>query len=455
MAETTINLLELQQQIRFALEDKLDTHYWVVAEISELNVTYKGHCYLSLIQKDEKHDRILARARGIIWAMKYRMLSAYFESQSKERLKAGLKVLIKVRVDYHEQYGLSLQIGDIDPTYTLGDVEKRRKEIIARLENAGITEMNKTLDLPLVIRKIAVISSDTAAGFGDFVAQMESNSYHYAFQIQLFRAAMQGEDTENTVITALESIYEAGSEFDLVVIIRGGGAKTDLSWFDNYEIASHVAQFPIPVFSGIGHERDASVTDMVAHTHLKTPTAVAEAIISHNRGFEESLDTELENLLSGLRQYLNTKNDGLNRLSRQFTPAVKSHLNQQNQKLEFLNTRLQRADHSFIRNKHQQVNQLIYTLSTANTFSLHQEIKACDNLEQKLRQSLSHAFVREQHKLERLADKLHANDPARLLEKGFSLTSKDGKPVTSAKELRKGNTIKTRFKDGSIESEVK
>ncbi|MFP4663883.1 MAG: exodeoxyribonuclease VII large subunit [Bacteroidales bacterium] len=454
MSEERLSLLELQKHIKWQLETGLESHYWIVAEISDFNVNYKGHCYLSLVQKDKNSDKILAKARGIIWAMRYRMLSAYFESQTRESLKSGLKILVKVRVNYHEQYGLSLQIFDIDPTYTLGDVEKRRKEIIAKLEEAGIMHMNKTLELPPVFYRIAIISSDTAAGFGDFIAQMETNKYHYAFRMQLFRAAMQGEDTEASVITALEQIFNADTAFDLVVIIRGGGARTDLSWFDNYNIASHIAQFPIPVFSGIGHERDASVTDMVAHSHIKTPTAVAEAIISHNRGFEENLDNDLDNLLTGVRQYLRNKSEELSSISKALIPGIKTHLSRQNQQLDFFGHRLQRAGFNMIQSRQQSISQLVYKLSVADRHLLQNNQKATDKLNDRLIQGIKQNFLRENHKLERIEDKLNANDPHRLLEKGFTLTSLDGKPLTSAKQVNKGRIIKTRFKDGNIESEV-
>ncbi len=455
MAENALSLLELQKRIKITVEDHLDTHYWVVAEISELNVSYKGHCYMNLVQKDKENDNILAKIRTIIWANNYRMLSIYFKSQTREVLRAGLKVMFKVRVNYHERYSMSLQVIDIDPTYTMGDVEKRRKEIIAKLENAGIIEMNKTLHLPLVIHNIAVISSDTAAGFGDFIAQMETNTKHYAFGIELFRAAMQGEDTEISVVNALEAIFDSDTDFDVVVIIRGGGAKTDLSWFDNYNIASHVAQFPIPVFSGIGHERDASVTDMVAHIHLKTPTAVAETIINHNRGFEESIDQELENLLSVVRHYLNDKQQQLNRISGNFIPLVKGHINRQNQSLHLLFNKLYSSNHHFLQKNEQQLSHMSYKLSSACKTGINIHKERTDKLFRELKQQYSRVMVHEKYRLERYEDKVRAEDPIRLLEKGFSLTSKNGKPVKSVKKVKKRDIINTKFKDGDIESEVR
>ncbi len=455
MAEQALSLLELQREIKSAVELNLDTHYWVVGEISDININYKGHCYMNLVQKDEHSDNILAKTRTIIWANHYRMLSSYFKSQTKKSLRAGLKVMFKVRVNYHEQYGLSLQAVDVDPTYTMGDVEKRRREIIAKLEEAGVTDMNKTIDLPLVIHNIAVISSDTAAGFGDFVAQMETNPKHYAFNIELFRAAMQGEDTEKSVVNALEAIFNSDTDFDVVVIIRGGGAKPDLSWFDNYNIAAHVAQFPVPVFSGIGHERDASVTDMVAHTHLKTPTAVAEMIINHNRGFEESIDQELEILLSVLRQYLNDKKQHLNTISKNFIPLVNAHINEQERTLQLMYNKLYSKNHHVLHSNKQKIDHLSYQLSTTCKTHINLHKEHTNRLTGELKNTYKGVMVHEKYRLERYQDKIEAENPVRLLEKGFSMTSKNGKPVNSVKEVKKGDIISTTFRDGDIDSEVR
>ncbi|MGC9331845.1 MAG: exodeoxyribonuclease VII large subunit [Bacteroidales bacterium] len=454
MAEQALSLLDLQKKIKSAVEKQLDAYYWVVGEISDMAVNYKGHCYMNLVQKDEDTDHILAKIRTIIWANHFRMLSTYFKSQAKETLNNGFKVMFKVRVNYHVQYGLSLQVVDIDPTYTIGDVEKRRKEIIAQLEQAGITDMNKMLDLPLVIHNIAVISSDTAAGFGDFVAQMETNPEHYAFNIELFRAAMQGEDTEQSVVQALKAIFDADTLFDVVVIIRGGGDKTDLSWFDNYNIASHVAQFPVPVFSGIGHERDKSVTDMVAHTHLKTPTAVAETIINHNRGFEEGIDRELETLLRAVRQYMDDKKQRLNMISRNFIPLVKTHINDQENALQYLYNKLYSQNHQVLNSHKQKLDHLSYQLSSACKTGINLHKEHTNKLYSELKTQCKDVLTREQHRMERYQDKIHAEDPIRLLNKGYSMTSKNGKLVKYASQLIKGDVINTKFKDGDVDSEV-
>ncbi len=454
MAEQAISLFELQNNIQGAIRKNLDMHYWVIAEISELNVNYRGHCYLSLVEKDKKGDNVKAKARAIIWASRYRMLSAYFQSGSGESMKAGIKVMVKVTVDYHELYGLSLQIIDIDPTYTLGDIERRRREIIQQLEDAGIIDMNKTLPIPLLIQNIAVISSDTAAGFGDFVAQIETNSKHYDFKIHLYRAAMQGIDTQKSVIKALEDIYNSDTDYDVVVIIRGGGSRTDLAAFDNYEIASNIAQFPIPVLSGIGHERDASVVDMVAFKHLKTPTAVAEFIIEHTEGIEESLDYELDRLLNVTSLYIENEENKLNRLNSIFIPTVKQALANQSNQLNLLANRLHRSIRGSLVAKASWVNQLEYQIRS-NLNALFKSEK--NNLSNQLNQlqAANKNFINVQNiQLDKLEQTIQANDPKRLLQKGYSLTTKNGKRLDSVASVKKGETIKTWFKDGTVDSEI-
>ena len=284
----SISLSELNELVKDTVKESFPSKYNIIAEISEFNES-RGHAYLELIEKNED-DQLKAKARATIWASTYRMLKPYFETTTGHYLQAGLKILIVVTLEFHEIYGFSLNIKDIDPTYTIGDIEQKRLAIIKKLEDEGVLEMNKELEFPLVPQRIAVISSETAAGFGDFSDQLSKNSYGFSFEVKLFQSVMQGEETEQSIIEALEKIYETINDFDIVVIIRGGGSKSDLSWFDSYEIAVNIAQFPVPVITGIGHERDESVADMVAHTCLKTPTAAAEFIINELVRFQTYLN---------------------------------------------------------------------------------------------------------------------------------------------------------------------
>ena len=281
------SLFELNNLIKESLSSQLEPNYWVIAEIAELRVNARGHCYIELVEK--KEEEILAKSRAVIWSYTYRNLSAWFEKMSGETLRSGLKVLVSLSVQFHEVYGLSLQIKDIDPQYTLGERARKKNEVINQLKEDGVFDMNRQLMLPAVPQRLAIISSPTAAGFGDFINQIDHNSDTYHFHHQLFTASMQGNEAAETIISSLQQIHEQIDNFDVVIIIRGGGAQVDLDCFDDYELASHVAQFPIPVLTGIGHERDETITDLVAHTRLKTPTAVAEFLLSGLRSFEDRI----------------------------------------------------------------------------------------------------------------------------------------------------------------------
>ena len=274
-----LSLAELQLIIRDSLYIALPDMYWVIAEISEIKENFAGHCYLELIEKQSDDKNIKARVKAIIWSSRYRFLKSFFENVTGETLKEGLKILVKTKIEYHEVYGLSLVITDIDPAFSIGELAVKRQQIINRLEQDGIFNMNKELIFPFLPQRIAVITSKNAAGYTDFINHLTNNSYGYSFLTTLVDAAMQGEETEHGVISALDKIAENSEKFDIVVIIRGGGSQTDLSWFDNYNIAYHITQFPLPVLTGIGHDKDLSVTDMVAHRSLKTPTAVADFIV--------------------------------------------------------------------------------------------------------------------------------------------------------------------------------
>ncbi|MBR5138213.1 MAG: exodeoxyribonuclease VII large subunit [Alistipes sp.] len=272
-----ITLSELQRRIKQAVEGALPLPVWVVAEVAELKVNYSGHCYLELVEKSEPSKggapTPRAQLRAVIWRAQYAMLSAYFEAETGSRLAAGMKILAKVLVSYHELYGLSLQITDLDASFTLGEVERQKQMTIAQLQSDGVWDMNREQTMPLLTQRIAVVSSAAAAGYRDFCNELKQGGY--AFVTTLFDAVVQGQAAEESLCRALQQVAERVDEFDAVVIIRGGGSASDLSCFNSYRLCSYVAQFPLPVITGIGHDKDTSVADMVAHTPLKTPTAVA------------------------------------------------------------------------------------------------------------------------------------------------------------------------------------
>ena len=283
-------LFELNRRIGQTLHAEFAAPVWVCAEISEVRENLGGHCYLELIERDENNDQMIAKAKATIWSFTYKMLKPYFEQQTGQTLSAGMKILISVTVEFHEVYGFSLNIKDIDPTYSVGDIARRRLQIANRLREDGIFDMNRELEIPLAPQRIAVISSPTAAGYGDFVNQLENNRRGFHFYCKLFPAVMQGEQTEKSVIAALDKIHNYIDVFDVVVIIRGGGATADLSAFDSYDLAYHCAQFPLPVIAGIGHQRDETILDLVSHTSVKTPTAAAEMLIASISEVADFLD---------------------------------------------------------------------------------------------------------------------------------------------------------------------
>ena len=286
----TYSLSELCSLISDTLQKGMHYTYWVRAEIVNMNIR-EGHCYFELAEKQEGSSLFAAKTRAVCWQNVYSMLSSFFSMESGETLHAGLRVLLEVEVCFHAVYGLSLNIVGIDPAYTQGNLQKQKEETILRLQKEGVMGMQQLLALPSLVRRIAVVSSPDAAGYGDFYDQLTSNSFGFVYKIQLFPAIMQGDKSSRSVIAALEAVYDKNDSFDAVVVIRGGGANTDLSCFDDYLLAATCAQFPLPVITGIGHQRDVSVLDRVAHKALKTPTAVAEFLIDRLAGQAEIINS--------------------------------------------------------------------------------------------------------------------------------------------------------------------
>ncbi|MCF6358931.1 MAG: exodeoxyribonuclease VII large subunit, partial [Draconibacterium sp.] len=334
-----LTLLQLNESIKDTLSDVFPTTVWVVAEVSEMKENRTGHCYLELIEKEG--NSIIARSRATIWSYTFRMLKPYFETSTGQQFSEGIKILVQVTVEYHPVYGLSLNIKDIDPIYTVGDMALQRKEIINRLQTEGIFDMNKELELPLVPQKIAIISSATAAGFQDFMNQLNTNEFEFKFYTKLFEATMQGAETVPSIINALERIFEYEHFFDAVVIIRGGGATADLSSFDDYDLAFNITQFPLPVITGIGHEKDDTIIDLVAHTRMKTPTAVAEFLITGvARFYERLLDMETE-IIQFVRNTIDEEQNRLERIATGLNFSVSEFINEKQTRLTKMGNELQ------------------------------------------------------------------------------------------------------------------
>lgn len=406
-----LSLYDLNALVRRSLEQCLPDEYWVQAELSEVRVhPATGHCYVEFVQKDPRSNNLVAKARGVIWNNVFRLLRPYFEESTGQVFTAGIKVLVQVSVGFHELYGFSLTVHDIDPTYTLGDMARRRREILKQLEEEGVLTLNKELPMPELPRRVAVISSATAAGYGDFCHQLTNNPRGYYFHTELFAAAMQGDRVEESMLAALDSINSRADAFDVVVIIRGGGATSDLSCFDTYLLAAACAQFPLPIITGIGHERDDTVLDSVAHARVKTPTAAAEYLIAR---MDEAADR-------------------LNDLAVRLYEGVTARLKWERNRLQQCRNRIPTA---FVR----RVSSAKLELLTARK-DLHSSVEA--------------VLARHRHKLELLKQRLADASPDKLLARGYSITLKDGKAVKDAALLSPGDRLVTRLYRGEVQSVV-
>ena len=406
--ERHITLFELNRLVREAIEDALPMEYWVEAELSECRES-RGHCYMELIQKDEQTATPIAKASAKCWANKWLTIRPYFERTTGQQLHAGMKVLLQVYPQFHEAYGFSWIVTDIDPTYTLGDMARKRQEIIQKLKAEGVFDLQKELQLPVFCQRIAVISSQTAAGYGDFCNQLADNPYGFKFETQLFPAIMQGEGVEQSIISALEQIYDM--PFDCVVIIRGGGATSDMSGFDTLALAENVANFPIPIITGIGHERDESILDMISHTRVKTPTAAAALLIDHLKGVLETIEGAQSMITHYVQQKLSIANSQLSIISEAIPRLFSIVKTRQEAKIDALYTRLPML--------------------------------------------IERRLTSESHRLQLMDEKLKALDPTLLLARGYSITMHNGRAVKDASQLPPGAEIETRLAKGTIHSVIK
>lgn len=426
----TLTLYELNGLVRQTLELTLDEAYWVQAEVSELRVN--RHCYMELVQKEARGNGIMAKARAQVWANRWAFLKPMFENTTGQRLAAGMQVMVQVEVTFHELYGYSLNIIDIDPTYTLGDIARRRQEILRQLEEEGILTLNKELPLPRLMQRIAVISSASAAGYGDFCNQLIHNKKGLAFKTELFPAIMQGNEVERSVIAALNRIAAHEQEWDAVVIIRGGGATSDLQGFDSLELAENVAQFPLPIITGIGHERDDTVIDLIAHTRVKTPTAAAEFLIHHQ---EEEL-----NLLEDLAARLNQHTSQL--------------LLEESTRLKLLTGKLPMLFSGVKAREEIRLHDLTTTLARGSLLRLERAKGNVEMLHQQLGLHAPILLERERKRIELIDSKLNSTDPVRILRLGFSITRIGGKAVRDTRDLHQGDEIETTLASGTLKSTI-
>ena len=399
-----ITLSQLQRLVKETLHERFALPVWVSAEISEIKVNYSGHCYLELVEKGGDNGVPLAQSRAVIWRTAYPRIAEYFEAETGRRLAAGIKILAKVAVNYHELYGFSLQITDIDPTYTLGDMERQRQMTIAQLQQEGVWDMNREAPMPVVVQRVAVVSSANAAGYQDFRKELAKSPYR--FDVTLFDAFMQGAAAEESIVAALCAVAERMDEFDAVVLIRGGGSASDLNCFNAYRLCAHVAQFPLPILTGIGHDKDTSVADMVAHTALKTPTAVAGWLVERMTQAEGWLDYAALQLHDATKAAMHASEVRLERLSGDLRQMSGNLLTRQRLRAEHLSALLPEAVRNFL--------------------------------------------ARQATRLDNAAELIAGRSPERILRLGFAVVRTGGKAVVSARGVRKGDALEIEVADGTI-----
>lgn len=410
MKSEHLTLRQLNLMVRDAIEMQMPDEYWVEAELAECRER-GGHCYLELIEKEDTTNTPIAKASAKCWRQTWQMIQPYFQRTTGQALRTGMKVLLKVYAQFHEAYGFSWIVTDIDPTYTLGDMARKRQEIIRQLKEEGVFDLQRELCIPLFAKRIAVISAAEAAGYGDFCRQLEDNEYGFKFETTLFPAIMQGEQVESSVVAALNTIYHSIRDFDVVVIIRGGGATSDLSGFDTLALAENVAQFPIPVITGIGHDRDESILDMVANTRVKTPTAAAALLIDNLRQVLERINNAQQRITLAIHQRIANHKSRLTSLQTLIPALVERTLSNAKHRIELLENRLPAVTERIITNQ--------------------------------------------KHKLSQIELMLQSYDPQLLLKRGYSITLMNGRAIRDPKELKVGDEIETRVEKGTIRSVVK
>jgi exodeoxyribonuclease VII large subunit len=403
-----VSLFELNEHIRRVIALNFQQPLWVKAEIAQISSS-KGHFYLELVQKGETED-IVAQASSVIWAGEFRQILSRHGMALQTVLREGLELKIQVRPEFHERYGLKLNIYDLDPAYTLGQLDLQRKQTVQALKDAGMFDKNRSLQLPLVLQRIAVISSETAAGRQDFWQQLTENNFGYTFDLKLFAASVQGKNSEQEVLAALAKIGAQANKYDAVAIVRGGGSRLDLAAFDGLKLCSAVAEFPLPVFAGIGHDVDETVLDLVANRSLKTPTAVAEFIVQHNMQFEGALM------------------DAAGQVQRFATDQLKAHAALLEQSTNEMRWAAQKR--------------------------LHTAQFQVDSTAQQLPR-LAQQFLRNQYRaVEQVETYCKALHPENVLRRGFSLTMKNGKAVLAAADVLPGDVLETRVREGLVVSKV-
>lgn len=426
-----LSLFELNSLVADVIDSTMSRSYWVQAELSEAREN-RGHCYMELIEKNEGSNAPIARASAKCWSNVWMLIKPAFIRMTGQEVRAGMKVMLQVHAQFHPQYGFSWIVDDINPEYTMGDMMRKRQDIIRQLKAEGVFELQKELHFPIFAQRIAVISSETAAGYGDFCNQLETNEYELYFHVELFSAVMQGDHVEQSIINALNQINSREDDFDCVVIIRGGGATADLSGFDTLSLAENVANFPLPIVTGIGHERDESVLDMVSFQRVKTPTAAAAYLIDHLASTLMRVENAQTQIVDSVRRALEVEKMRVQHIGIHIPVLFSVVRTKQEARLDGLSQRL-----------------LMKLKETMKQTNFH-----LSTLQSRILPTLQNRLSIEQHRLEILEQRARLLDPSLPLKRGYSITLCNGKTVRNAKDLKIGDTIITRLEKGEVESRV-
>lgn len=429
--QKALTLYELNSLVKEAIETTMPNEYWVEAELSECRES-RGHCYMELIEKDQSNNTPIAKASAKCWRNIWTVIHPYFERTTGQTIRAGMKVMLQVYPQFHEQYGFSWIVTDINPEFTLGDMARKRQEIIRQLKAEGVFDLQKELVIPMFAQRIAVISSATAAGYGDFCNQLADNNYGLKFNTVLFPAIMQGEHVESSVVSALNEINERANDFDVVVIIRGGGGTADFSGFDSLVLAENVANFPLPIITGIGHDRDECVLDMVSNTRVKTPTAAAAFLVDHLTDVYNLLIETQDRIAIVVRKTIDNEKNRLKQLARQIPLTFSLVRTRQEAKLD---------------------NYWQYLLSAVTT-DMQLKRNALAATEDMLNKATTRLLERQRNLLTQLETQLKALDPKLMLSLGYSITYRNGVAVRDPKSLSAGDKIETWVEKGKIKSTV-
>jgi exodeoxyribonuclease VII large subunit len=426
-------LSQFNLSIQDCLKEVLPDTYWITAEINDMKETTSGHCYLELVEKDTEGVQIIAKISANIWANTFRLIVPYFKTMTGHPFAVGMKVMLMVSVEFHQLYGMSLNIKDINPTFTIGELAMQKHKIIEQLTDEGIIEMNKNIKRKQLLQRVAIISSESAAGYGDFINQVCNNQYRYVFYCTLFQATMQGEEAQESIINALDRIYQQENQYDVVVIIRGGGSQSDLNCFNSYSLAANIAQFPLPIITGIGHVKDQTIADLVANLSLKTPTAVAEFLIQEVMTIDSKLHQMQDRIKMAAKLKIEREKQKIERLQMKIFSTVKMSITNKKQKLDMLSERIKSICYRQLNEKETNLN------------FLHLRIE----------KAAKATIAYNKNKINLLETKLKALDPTETLKKGYTLTYSNKRLIRNPQEINQGDVLETLFYNGKVESVVK